>query len=78
MIHVDVGTDTERLLRHNASSLGQPLESYLRRILEIGVPASDSSPIVLEQALDALSADMPPHAPLPADFSRGDLYADHD
>jgi len=80
MIHIDVGTDTERWLRHNAQVLGQPLESYLRRILETGassLPASDTSPMSLEQALDALASEMPTHTPLPADFSRADIYDDH-
>src|ERR1700732_4599494 len=76
MIHIDMASETEQSLRHSAQVWGQPLESYLRRILDIGaspLSASDASQVAtFEQALNELAADFFPHAPLPAHFSRVD------
>lgn len=79
MIQLDVGAETERLLRHYAQMVGQPVEAYLRRILEFGNVqlASDSSG-VLDRILDDLSSPLPSDATLPLDFSRSDIYFDHD
>lgn len=78
MIYVNIGMNTERLLRHHAQALGQPLESYLRRILEIGdmLPTDDISQASFNHMLDDLAA-KPTLSALPADFSRADIYNDH-
>lgn len=81
MIHLDVGADNERVWRNNARLLGQDLESYLGRILELGsgaLPVSDPAPALFDEALSELAAGIPVHSSLPANFSRADLYTDHD
>ncbi len=73
-------------LREQAEARGMSLERYLTTLSENGggnqshVP---SSPHGLDTAefrawLADLSASMPPLPPIPADFSRADLYQDHD
>jgi hypothetical protein len=85
--------DLERLLRERASRDGQPVEQYIVALIERdaarrpsgqGVVASSLqagqaalSDGEFEQLLDELASGPGlPH--LPADFSRADIYADHD
>jgi hypothetical protein len=80
--------DTERKLREKAMQTGQTLEAYLEQLaqhdaentndtgtgLAFPPPLSDEE---FDRLLDQLSEGAPlPH--LPADFSRSDIYADHD
>jgi len=86
---VQLSLDIERKLREKAGRNGQTLEAYLEQLARHdaespnGAGTSDlsgTSPLSdeeFDQALDALSEgrSLPP---LPADFSRSDIYADHD
>ena len=76
--------ETERTLREKAAQLGQTLEAYLEQLArhdaeatngkEMSVPLSEEE---FDRLLDQLSAGLL-LPPLPADFSRSDIYADHD
>ena len=85
-ITLQLSPDTERLLREKARRQGQTLESYLQHLAEQDArsanglydPASQVSLAEFERGLDDLSAGLPPIVPLPADFSRADIYAEHD
>ena len=73
-------------LRQQAAARGIPLERYLKVLAdnsEQTLGAGRRSPHDLTRAefnqwLRDLSAGMPPLPPLPGDFSRADLYDDHD
>lgn len=72
-------------LRGQAAARGMPLARYLKVLADNSerVLGSQRSPHDLSQAefvewLKSLSAGMPDVPPLPADFSRADLYDDHD
>ena len=91
---VDLPDDLERRLRERASRDGRPVEQYVLELIErdaagpgngLGVEASGLytgqapalSDAEFEHLLDELeSGPGLPH--LPADFSRADIYADHD
>jgi hypothetical protein len=74
------------LLRRQAAARGISFEHYLADLAVSGEKAFDMasrSPHKLTQNefrkwLHDVSADMPPLPPLPSDFSRADLYNDHD
>lgn len=73
-----ISVDLERVLTEQARSLGYPSpDDYLKSLLGVAdgavAPLSDEE---FNRILDALPADDLPS--LPADFSRADLYADHD
>jgi len=73
-IHVD--EKTVQQLTALAASCGMTLEGYLRSIATQNQP--NSRPLSAEEfdsEVDALSIDGPT---LPANFSRADIYADHD
>ena len=88
-IVLNLPPETERKLREKAAQTGQTLEAYLEQVAEHdvqgkggGAPAVSSrhpplSDEEFDRLLDALS-EGPPLPHLPADFSRADLYADHD
>ena len=74
-------------LRGQAAALGIPFDRYLTELAGSGERKSNSvagrSPHHLSQTefrqwLTDLSAGMPALPPIPADFSRADLYDDHD
>jgi hypothetical protein len=73
-------------LRAQAAAKGLSLDRYLSTLADMGermVAAPGSSHKVMSRSefsqwiLD-LTAGMPTVAPLPADFSRADIYGDHD
>jgi uncharacterized protein (DUF1778 family) len=79
-----LNSETERKLREVAAHLGQTLEAYLEQLAEqnAGIapapsPTQELSDEEFERLLDQLS-EGPTLPPLPADFSRADIYADHD
>ena len=94
ILTVDLPDDLERRLRERASRDGRPVEHYVLELIERdaagpgngqGVEASGlytgQAPALsdgeFEHLLDELeSGPRLPH--LPADFSRADIYADHD
>jgi hypothetical protein len=69
-------------LKSQAEARGLSLEQYLLLFAEAGDATSgngaDLSPEGFDQLLDELSEGLPPLPPLPADFSRRDIYSEHD
>jgi hypothetical protein len=81
-ITLHLPADTERALREKAARTGLTVETYLQQVAEreAAGPAdrsNDLSADEFERALDDLAAG-PPLPSLPADFSRADIYTDHD
>jgi hypothetical protein len=87
-VNVQLGPDTEKRLREKANRRGLTLEAYLQQLAEhdaTGLNGAgqataaepDLSDEEFERLLDELS-DGPPLPHLPANFSRADIYADHD
>jgi hypothetical protein len=79
--------ETEHVLREKASRRGQTLETYLVQLAEREA-ADDATAVLIESGqqltdsefdrlLDELS-DGPRLPHLPTDFSRADIYSDHD
>jgi hypothetical protein len=85
---------TEQKLREQASRAGQTLENYLERIVEqvldirledADIPQENdryiSKPNLTHREFDRLLKELasgPPLPILPPDFSRADIYDDHD
>jgi hypothetical protein len=80
---LQLDSDTEQKLREQASLCGQTLEAYLEQLAaqtargKNGALAAPPSDEEFDRLLDDLAAG-PTGAPLPDDFRRADLYADHD
>jgi plasmid stability protein len=87
-ITIQLPTDTETKLRQKAAASGKSLESYLQDLAQRdaredsdSAALSDGESISLaefELLLDELSRNEPPLPALPAEFSRSDIYGDHD
>lgn len=88
-VTLELPEETRRRLEEKAARKGQPLERFIRGVLEAeadrsGAPAADATPVSeipfeeFERRLDALTEGMPAMPPLPNDFSRADIYDDHD
>jgi hypothetical protein len=90
MTHVtlQLRPETEQKLREKAGRHGQTLESYLQQLAEhdagesnstgpVGTSGPPLSEAEFERLLDELS-EGPTLPRLPGDFSRADIYADHD
>jgi hypothetical protein len=85
---LNLAPETERRLRERAAESGQPLEGYIQRLIEREAgdsgaltPPGEQVPLSLaefDRLLDEVSEGLPPLPQLPADFSRADIYADHD
>jgi hypothetical protein len=76
---------TVRALREKANRLGQTLETYLEQLAEreVGADAvaTDSGRELTDSEFDRLLDELSdgPRLPhLPMDFSRADIYSDHD
>jgi len=73
-------------LREQAAARNMPLDRYLRALADnseriLGPAAKsphDLSSSEFAQWLKDVAVDMPGVPPLPADFSRADIYNDHD
>jgi hypothetical protein len=81
---LNLTSDTERRLREKATRTGQTLETYLEQLARHDAEAANGAGTTqalsddeFNRLLDEL-AEGPALPPLPADFSRSDLYADHD
>ena len=84
-VTLTLSADVARLLQAKATRSGKTLEAYLAALAE--QDAQSSSPLMamptempldeFERLMDELS-DGPPLPRLPDDFSRADIYADHD
>ena len=91
---VHLPNDLERRLRDRASRDGRSVEDYVLALIERDAAALGTGPVVdassvqpsraetlSDEAFDVLLDDLAagPELPrLPADFSRADIYADHD
>lgn len=76
MTNVQLNDSVAAALTAQASLRGLSLEGYLSRLADGGVAVVSPGVTAdeLDKALDELSLDVPP---LPADFSRADIYLDH-
>jgi predicted DNA-binding protein len=87
-VTIKLSPDAERGLREKATQCGQTLEDYLRQLVERDILAATGttetnstdqiSPAEFERRLDELSEGLTSIPTLPADWSRADIYADHD
>lgn len=86
-VTLTLAPDTERRLRERAAESGQALEAYLQHLIEREASRSNGAESFsapqpsleeLDRLLDEVSEGLPSLPPLPADFSRADVYADHD
>ena len=89
-ITIDLDPETEQMLRERAETAGQSLEQHLRELVAkperterqlAGVAYFDSRPKLSHEEFARRireMADGPPVPTLPADFSRADIYDDHD
>ena len=71
---VDLPNDVEQRLRERATREGKRVEEYSLELIARDERLADDE---FERLLDDLASG-PELPPLPADFSRADLYADHD
>ena len=72
--------DILRKLQAQAAARQMPLDAYLEQFIDPD-PAPSSDTIAIEEfdrILDDLCASPTNAPPLPADFSRADIYAEHD
>jgi hypothetical protein len=79
--------ETEQMLRDKASRHGQTLEMYLEQLAEreakADAPPTDQWRQLTDTEFDRLLDELSPGpglrlSPLPVDFSRADIYSDHD
>jgi hypothetical protein len=87
-VTLHLSPDTEHRLREKAVRSGQTLEGYLYQLVEreaqtangaeAGPADQPTSLAEFDDRLDELSAGLAALPPLPADWSRADLYGDHD
>jgi len=77
---IEVDRATADALTAQAEARGKTLSVYLREVAAAGAPAANGAATVeqFDHLLDELVAGMPPAQSLPADFSRADVYDDHD
>jgi hypothetical protein len=78
-IRIDLDEQTLERFRAAAQQRGLSVEAYLRRLAETLAP-SDTEPVSheeFERNLDEVAAGLNLQ-PLPPDFSRADIYFDHD
>jgi hypothetical protein len=79
--NLEVTQETARLIRDNAEAEGMTIESYLRAVLEGSQnPASRDKMTLaqIDEVLNELAAGGQNLSPLPENFSREDIYLDHD
>ena len=87
-VTLHLSSATEQTLRERASREGKSLESYLQDVVAQAAldangaaltPSTSNPPIAeLDRWLDEFAAGLPSLPTLPGDFSRADLYAEHD
>jgi hypothetical protein len=76
MVSIQIHESVAAALTAQAELQGISLAEYLSRLANGAVKVSTQMPAdELERQLEELSLDV---APLPADFSRADIYLDHD
>jgi hypothetical protein len=87
-VTIELPTGTEQKLREKASLHGKSLEFYLQELLQRDALGANGAALPLAQGelsleeldrlLDELSQTPAVLPSLPADFSRKDIYAEHD
>ena len=87
-VTIELPPGTEQKLREKASVRGKSLEFYLQELVQrdaLGMNQTASSPAgeelslaEFDRLLDELSETPAALPSLPVDFSRKDIYADHD
>lgn len=85
-VTISLSPQTEARLREQAALFGKDMSTLIRETLEEKFALSNATGIVnlqpaedFDQALDEFFAANPERLPaLPTDFSRADIYADHD
>jgi hypothetical protein len=76
MVNIQLQESVAAALAAQAEQQGLSLQEYLARLANgAEKPATQMSADELARQLEELSLDVPP---LPADFSRADIYLDHD
>ena len=78
MTSIELEEQTAEALRAQARARDLPLDSYLKQIATAATPLNATSTVPaddFDRLLDALAGD---HPPLPAAFSRADIYNEHD
>ena len=77
MVSIQLQDSVAAALSAQAAALGLSLEQYLSQLADSGTALNGPRLTADEflQQLDVLALDVPP---LPADFSRADIYLDHD
>jgi len=78
---IEVTRETATMLRAKATAHRLSLDAYLRILVEKDViPEPAPQPLLEEfdRDMDALAAGLEGLPVLPRDFSRADIYADHD
>jgi len=86
MSTIFVDEDTETALREQAAARGMPVDRYIKVLADhsnrlLGsAPQSfcDLSIAEFRKWLEEISIELPVESTLPADFSRADIYNDHD
>ncbi|HSZ54719.1 MAG TPA: hypothetical protein VK797_03610 [Tepidisphaeraceae bacterium] len=81
-LSIDIPQELEKRLKEEASRHGVALDEFAKRLLEEHLPPQDNDAQVapnVDQILDEFFAANPEALPsLPTNFSRDDIYADHD
>jgi hypothetical protein len=80
-ILIEVAPDTAQMLQANASARKISLDDYLRKLAETDSLTASAPNLSLEEFdrdMDELAAGLEGLPVLPQDFSRADIYADHD
>lgn len=78
---IEVAPDTAQMLQANASARKISLDDYLRKLADTDLLAAAVPNLSLEEFdrdMDELAAGIEGLPVLPPDFSRADIYADHD
>jgi hypothetical protein len=75
MVTIQIDESTAKALELQAQSAGMTIAEYVRTLVPTGEAANRPSWDEIERQIIALSTDGPS---LPAEFSRADIYRDHD
>jgi hypothetical protein len=78
---IEIEQQTAELLREKAEASGLSLDAYLRLLAECGTLSCQSAEMTtaeIDLVLDEISRGGEGKQSLPADFSREDIYLDHD
>lgn len=78
MTSIELEDDTAGALRAQAKARDLPLETFLKQLAESSTPLNKASLVSiaeLDTLIDTVAGNYPP---LPASFSRADIYEHHD